>query len=539
MASEKSGPDNTPASLLITEAIEKESRNSMDQPRPLAFEADLPPMDEGRAAYGVLAAVTLLSMMPFGVISSFGVFFQYYVLQRYEHADRAVWIGGISNGIMSLFAPLMVYACLKLTPQLPLLYYIGFGWLLSFVALLSAAFCRSVALLILTQGVLLGIGALFVGYPSLMILNSWFVKRRGFAYGICFASTKLVSIGLGFLINYSLHAHGRKTTFFIMTALVGAVPLAALPFVHERGASSPLKRVLPVGATGSAIAEIRPTSTLSTISMVRPYYYQVLFYVMLVAYFLESVGYAIPKFYISTYSADILGLPTYTGPLLLALYNTTGVISKPLFGHLSDLGPPQLLMVLTTIACAISMIVFWGVASMLSLTSARLGMLATFITVFSFAGQGFSSLASRMSRCFRQMSSSSYATDETAPLPAVNEKSEASVSVRQQNDQGRDDSQQVYAWLNVARGTAYMVSAPTSEVLLNPANDSELGTYGLVRSRAFAGGPGWRSLIVFSAVLMIAATFMSVFAWVADRSTFRASIRRKKSNLGPERDQNA
>jgi hypothetical protein len=461
------------------------------------------------------------------------------VLQGYEHADRAVWIGGVSNGIMSLFAPLMVYACRKLTPRLPLLYYIGFGWLLSFVGLLSAAFCRSVALLILTQGVLLGTGALFVGYPSLMILNSWFVKRRGFAYGMCFASTKLVSIGLGFLVTYLLHTHGRKTTFFVMTALVGAVPFAALPFVHERGASSPLKRVPPAGASNSAVVETRSTSSPTIISTIRPYYYQVLFYVMWLACFLESVGYAIPKFYISTYSADILGLPTYTGPLLLALYNTTGVVAKPLFGHLSDLGPPQLLMVLTTIACAISMIVFWGVASMLSLTSARLGMLATFIIVFSFAGQGFSSLASRMSRCFRQMPSSSYATDETAPLPSVNKKSEVSVLVQQQNEQGRDDSQQVYAWLNVARGTAYMVSAPISEVLLNPANDSLSGTYGLVRSRTFAGGPGWRALIVFSAVAMIAATFMSVFAWVADRSTFRTSIRRKKSNLVSERDQNA
>jgi hypothetical protein len=71
MALEKSGPDHTPASLLITEACEKESRTSMDKPTPLAPEANMPPMDEGRAAYGVLAAVTVLSMMPFGNSTSY------------------------------------------------------------------------------------------------------------------------------------------------------------------------------------------------------------------------------------------------------------------------------------------------------------------------------------------------------------------------------------------------------------------------------------------------------------------------------------
>jgi MFS family permease len=58
------------------------------------------------------------------------------------------------------------------------------GWLICIVALLSSSFATKLWHLIITQGVLYGIGIVIIYYPMLSMLNEWFVKRRGLAYGL-------------------------------------------------------------------------------------------------------------------------------------------------------------------------------------------------------------------------------------------------------------------------------------------------------------------------------------------------------------------
>ena len=43
--------------------------------------------------------------------------------------------------------------------------------------------------LLLSQGLLYSIGGSLCYYPTFMYLSEWFVARRGFANGICFAGT--------------------------------------------------------------------------------------------------------------------------------------------------------------------------------------------------------------------------------------------------------------------------------------------------------------------------------------------------------------
>lgn len=55
-------------------------------------------------------------------------------------------------------------------------------------ALIGASFANNVNHLLVTQGVLFGLGGSIVYYPALVFLDTWFIERKGLAYGIMWVS---------------------------------------------------------------------------------------------------------------------------------------------------------------------------------------------------------------------------------------------------------------------------------------------------------------------------------------------------------------
>jgi MFS family permease len=58
------------------------------------------------------------------------------------------------------------------------------GWLMCILALLASSFATELWHLLLTQGFLYGFGTVILYYCVLSMLNEWFVRRRGLAYGL-------------------------------------------------------------------------------------------------------------------------------------------------------------------------------------------------------------------------------------------------------------------------------------------------------------------------------------------------------------------
>jgi len=58
------------------------------------------------------------------------------------------------------------------------------GWLICIVALLSSSFATKLWHLMVTQGILYAMGYVILYYPVLNMVNEWFVKKRGLAYGL-------------------------------------------------------------------------------------------------------------------------------------------------------------------------------------------------------------------------------------------------------------------------------------------------------------------------------------------------------------------
>lgn len=50
--------------------------------------------------------------------------------------------------------------------------------------LTAASFANKVDHLILTQGVLYGLGASIIYCPTLLFIDEWFIERKGLAYGV-------------------------------------------------------------------------------------------------------------------------------------------------------------------------------------------------------------------------------------------------------------------------------------------------------------------------------------------------------------------
>jgi len=66
--------------------------------------------------------------------------------------------------------------------------------------------------LLLTQGLLYSIGGAMAYYSTFYYLQEWFVERRGFANGVCFAGTAAGGLVLPFILQALLERYGAETT---------------------------------------------------------------------------------------------------------------------------------------------------------------------------------------------------------------------------------------------------------------------------------------------------------------------------------------
>lgn len=90
-------------------------------------------------------------------------------------------------GIIYILSPL-VFGLLLGFPKLKR-YSSAFGLCVMVPALLGSSFANTATQLLVTQGIAYAIGASFAYAPLILFMEEWFVKRRGFAFGIMWVCT--------------------------------------------------------------------------------------------------------------------------------------------------------------------------------------------------------------------------------------------------------------------------------------------------------------------------------------------------------------
>ena len=352
-----------------------------------SLDSKLPPQDGGRRAWTVLMAgfvieailwgehrlisildTTILTRSIAGIPQSFGVFQEYYLIhEQFKGDGRVILIGVLASGLPDIGAPLMTYIVEKF-PRYRLL-MMWLGWPICFGALIAASFVKTVPLLIITQGLVYGIGELVFFYPLLSLVNEWWHKRMGLAYGILDCSTGLVGIPLPFLIDFLLKKYGYEWTLRILCIGAVAITGPCLFFIKGRVPS----------------AEVQSTNIIDWSFLKKP-----LFYFYSLSNVFQSFGWFIPLMFLPTYASD-LELSEEMGALLISCISLASIGSCLLLGHLSDGRVSLNLLAFTSsfvIACAVFL--FWGFAH-------TLAFLIALSIIFSSFGAGWEVLWARMS----------------------------------------------------------------------------------------------------------------------------------------------
>lgn len=347
----------------------------------------------------LLGAFTIETVV-WGLPSSYGLFLDYYTSHGVHGSTASSsllpLVGTVSSGAIYLLGPPLSFA-LNPRPRWRL-NVIRCGALICSLSLLLSSFATTPWQLLLTQGLLYSIGGAMAYYPTFSYLQEWFVERRGFANGVCFAGTAAGGLVLPFILQVLLENYGASTTLQALSVATFLLFGAALPLIRPR---------LPLPAKVSSDArdkkdEDEPESDNEAVGVavaVEPAQSQqdkvtakrmvkdVKLWVFITANVGQAFGYFVTLLYLPTY-ASAVGLSSANGSALLACVNGACVLSRVAMGVLSDKHSPHRLGFGTMLASSVAVLVLWGVAS------TSLPPLLVFAVVMGLAAGGWTSLYS-------------------------------------------------------------------------------------------------------------------------------------------------
>ncbi|KAH8426143.1 uncharacterized protein LDX57_003884 [Aspergillus melleus] len=273
-----------------------------------------PDATDGGYGWVIVFAVFWNNAHVWGILSSYGVFLEYFTSHSIFPHSRALdfaLIGGLSASQALVISPLIT----TIHRRFGLRATIALGVLFETAALLGASWSTAIWQLYLSQGVCFGWGLGLQYLSTTAIIPQWFSKRRSLAAGITTAGT-----GTGGLI-YSLAAHamldnvGRGWSYRILAIVQLVVNSICLLLLRDRSSAH---------ATG------RPG--LSINFKLGKRYETWLF----IAWgFFSVMGFMVIWFSLATYARSI-GLTASQGSTITAVMNIGQMFGRPAVGFFSD-----------------------------------------------------------------------------------------------------------------------------------------------------------------------------------------------------------
>ncbi|KAF2734855.1 putative MFS monocarboxylate transporter [Polyplosphaeria fusca] len=407
--------DTPPALSHQSSDIELESRHGSDSHGP---EFSLPPVDSGKDAWLFLSAAFLVEVLVWGFPFAYGIFQEHYSTHAPFAGSRNIAvIGTCAMGLMYLSAPL-VFGTIQRFPgsRRPA---IAGGLLVMCLALGLSSLAGTVAQLIVTQGVFYAVGGALVYSPVIMFMDEWFVKRKGFAFGVMWAGTGLGGVVIPILLQYLLNQYGFRTTLRVWAIVL---------FI----------------ATGPLMLFLKPRLPLTQSVRARPWDLSFTkdrtFILLQAGNVLEGLGYFIPSIYLPTIARG-LGASNALSTLTVILFNVASVFGCVAMGSIIDQWHVTTCILISTVGSTISIFLIWGF-------SVSLAPLLVFSAMYGLFAGSFSS---------------------TWP----------GIMTAVQKSTGRDDSSiMVFAVLAAGRGVGNVVSGPVSEALARFGEWNAAGAYG-------------------------------------------------------------
>ncbi|KAJ2334588.1 hypothetical protein GGI00_001783 [Coemansia sp. RSA 2681] len=300
-----------------------------DDALPLAEKDDIRPAD-GLFGWIPTLAATVNFMFIFGTSNSYGVFSTYYLNDKFAgtSATALSWIGTLATSLMlgcSIFTGAMAdkrgYRVTAYT-----------GAVICTLAYILASLSKEVWQLILTQGVMLGIGASFLFAPSVSIPSQWFIKNRGLATGIAVAGGSIGGLWFTAATQAMIDSLGAEWALRILGILTFVATSIMNLLYYRRVPAKPRDRLF----------ELRAAKRL-------------IFWLVSIETCAIYIGYWALMFYVGT-TAKHLGGTLQDGSNLLLVLNAGSIVGRVMAGVIADrFGSINTLLITMLLAVVIEM----------------------------------------------------------------------------------------------------------------------------------------------------------------------------------------
>lgn len=324
--------------------------------------------------------------------------------------QNSPWIGLISVGLGFIGSPLITFICTHTRFPPHRLLWIGF--FLSVTGVFSSAFCTSLGPLIVTQGVIFGLGVMFFQPSAIFILNTWFVKRRGLANSLVWCGSDLSALIWTFLVYYLLRTLSFRNAMLIQAAIVLVAASPSLVFLRQRPVDSkPQSQGIPASYVPDrerllsipfdAVAQnLTPPESYEGFKegfpkaqpTVRHFLRKPSFYIFLICSVVQGLAYYLPYNYLPSF-ITALGLSQFQATTILAVANLAQIVGELGFGHLSDKTNVNILVIGSNLPTALFVFFLWGMVQ-------SEAMVIAFALLYAVFGSGFLALLARMGAAF-------------------------------------------------------------------------------------------------------------------------------------------
>lgn len=289
-----------------------------------------PPPDGGLRAWSQAAAGWLVLFSTWGYINSFGAFQSYYTTTAlpYQSASSISWIGGVQACLttaVGAFTGRLLDAGLFIPT-----YIVGAVIQLAGIFAMSALEQPKYWQLMLTQGVLTGLGGGILFTPSLALVATWFDKHRGLAIGLATTGNSSGGIIYPLIVRQLIPRVGfawtARTLGFVNLACLGT----ALAIMRSR---------LPPRRSGPLI----------DVTAFKEGVYVA--YVFAMFFFSWSNYYTF--YYIGSYGIQRLGLSYSASSILVIIVNGAGLPARVAIPIIADRIGPLNVITMMMICCPI------------------------------------------------------------------------------------------------------------------------------------------------------------------------------------------
>ncbi|TVY74771.1 Monocarboxylate transporter 12 [Fusarium oxysporum f. sp. cubense] len=343
--------------------------------------SQLAPVDGGIAAWRLLGVAFVFETLLWGFPLSFGVFQDYYSrIPAFASSPYIGVVGTIASGLGYIGAPFIMPFIQK--HQRWRRQMIWVGWPICIGGLVAGSFANTLETLILTQGVAYGVGFLILYYPILMMVNEYWIARRGMAYGLLCGASGVSGAVMPFVVQALLSTYGYQTTLRAVAVGLAVLTGPLIPFLDGR---------LP------------PSAHVNTPKTNWSFFKSPLFWLYSVSNLFQGFGYFFPSLYLPSFVTS-LDLGERSGPILLAVMSVSQVAGQFVFGYLSDRKLPlDVLACSSTLVAAVTTLTMWRLAD-------SFPVLIGFTILYGFFGAGFTAIWARMSTTI---------TDDVTAAPIV------------------------------------------------------------------------------------------------------------------------